>query len=53
MAAKLPPMGPADQPGRGAPPSLVRELEEGKERVDSVSTGVSDFLPDWELRQIV
>ena len=52
MAAKLPPHGPADQLGRGSP-SLARELEEGKERVDSESTGVSEFLPDWELRQVV
>ena len=53
MAAKLPPMGPAHQPGRGAPPSLARELEEGQGKMDSVSTRVSEFLRNWELRQLV
>ena len=37
----------------GRCPSPARTVEEGEEKVDSESTGVSEFLPDWELRQIV
>ena len=52
LAAKAAHMGRPTGWG-GHSPSLARAVEEGEEKVDSVSTEVSEFLPDWELRQIV